>query len=218
MQKFTSHTNQKWFLSALLLTPLVALCVRFLDIPVALYVRDHLYANSKWSRLTSEIPDLLLMVVLLTTFAACSIYLVRTKKGIYDAATRFAKLLAWVAPVSYLAKVALKFMFGRVNTRQWLNEPDLYGFYWFQGRANCQGFPSGHMIVVVTILAVVWRFSPKSRPFCLVTACLLGIALMATNYHFLSDVIAGAYVGMLIEAITCRMVLRETAQPAGSAS
>lgn len=196
-----------WTGSALLLTPLIVLCVRFLDIPVALYVKTHLYGNARWSRLTSELPDLLLIVVLLTTFAALSLYLVRAKKGIYDPLTWLARLMTWIAPVSYLLKYLLKVVFGRVNTRFWLQEPGLYGFYWFDTRSGYEGFPSGHMLVVVALLAAVWRFYPKSRPYCLAIECLLGATLIATNYHFLSDVIAGAYAGVLIEAIGFRLLL-----------
>ena len=202
-----SRKNNIWAGSALLLMPLLVLCVRFLDIPVALYVKNHLYGNARWSSLTSELPDLLLIVVLLTTFAALSLYLVRAKKGIYDQLTWLARLVTWIAPASYLLKYLLKVVFGRVNTRFWLQDPGLYGFYWFERREGCDGFPSGHMLVVVALLAAVWRFYPKSRPFCLAAECLLGLALIATNYHFLSDVIAGAYAGVLIEAIAFRLLL-----------
>jgi membrane-associated phospholipid phosphatase len=203
-----SCSKGKWIFSALLLTPLLALCVRFLDIPVALYVKHHLYGNLHWAKLTSNLPDLLLVAVLLVTCTAFSLYLARTSKGIYDAATSFEKLVSWAAPTSYLVKSLFKFVFGRVNTRHWLEEPDLYGFHWFQSRAGCDGFPSGHMIVVVTLLAALWRFHPRSRPFCGGAALLLGVALIATNYHFLSDVIAGAYLGMATEAVVFCLLFR----------
>jgi membrane-associated phospholipid phosphatase len=212
------RTSEKWIASTLLLAPLLVLCVRFFDIPLALYVQNRLYGNSHWLKLTGNLPDLLLVTVLLTTFVACSIYLVRTKKGVYDTATRFAQLLTWTAPVSYLMKSLLKLAFGRVNTRYWLTRPDLYGFHWFERREGCDGFPSGHMLVIVALLAVLWRCYPKSRPLCLVTAALLGTALIATNYHFLSDVIAGSYLGVAIEAVVFRMLLREPRKLADPAS
>jgi membrane-associated phospholipid phosphatase len=96
-----------------------------------------------------------------------------------------------------------------VNTRLWLQEPGLYGFHWFQRRQGCDGFPSGHMVVIVTLLAALWRFHPKSRPVCLFVGLSLGVALIATDYHFLSDVIAGAYVGVVVEAILFRLLLRK---------
>lgn len=199
--------TQKWIGSILLVTPLVFICVRFLDVPVALFVKQHLYANARWSSLTSTLPDLLLMVVLLTTVAAFSIYRIRTRKGIRDSATNLAKLITWVAPVSFLAKHVLKFVFGRITTRAWVQDPGLYGFYWF--RSDYNGFPSGHMVVVVTLLAALWRFYPRSRPYGLALAGLLAAALVATNYHFLSDVIVGAYLGVLIEAIAFRALIQE---------
>ena len=198
-----------WTASTLLLAPLLVLCVRYLDVPLANYVKNHLFANPDWSQMTSDLPDLLLQVVLLTTFAALSLYLVRAKKGVYDATTRMAQLVTWAAPTSYLVKSLLKFVFGRVNTRLWLQEPGLYGFHWFQRRQGCDGFPSGHMVVIVTLLAALWRFHPKSRPVCLLVGLSLGVALIATDYHFLSDVIAGAYVGVVVEAIMFRLLLRE---------
>jgi len=203
------NTGQKWIGGALLALALTLLSVSFVDLPVALFVKNHLYASSRWSKWTSDLPDLLLVVVLCTTLAAFSIYRVRKRKGIYDEMTRFAKLVAWSAPVSFLVKHFLKFVFGRYNTRRWVHDPDLYGFYWFQRRAGCDGFPSGHMVVVVTLLAALWRFYPKSRPLCLAAGSLLAVALVATNYHFVSDVVAGAYLGVLIETVAWRMLLHE---------
>jgi membrane-associated phospholipid phosphatase len=193
---------------AMLVVPVIVLCVRFLDIPLALFVKHHLYGNRKWSHLTSTLPDLLLLVVCVTTLIACTLYLTRSKRGIYDALTSFDKLLAWTAPASYLAKSVLKFVFGRVNTRYWLLQPDLYGFHWFQNLNNCEGFPSGHMLVIAALLAAFWRFYPKLRPLCLAGGTLLAVALVATNYHFLSDVLAGAYAGVLVEALVFRLLRR----------
>lgn len=217
MSSLLRPRKQQWIVSAVLLAA-VAICVFFLDIPVALFVKEHLYGNVGWSRLTSDLPDLLLLLVLITTCVACSLYLLRARKGIYDKATSFEKLVAWTAPTSYFAKSGLKLLFGRVNTRCWLQDPGLYGFHWLQRMPGCEGFPSGHMIVVVALLAAVWRFYPRCRPLCLLTAVLLAFALVATNYHFVSDVLAGAYVGVLVEAVVYRLLLRESARPAGSAS
>jgi membrane-associated phospholipid phosphatase len=207
-----------WTLSTLLLTTLTTLCVRYLDAPLASLVRDRLFTNLKWSNLTSNLPDLLLLVVLITSAAALILYRIRVRRGIDDAVTRLAKLVSWAAPASYLTKAVLKFVFGRVNTRTWLQQPELYGFHWFQRRPGCEGFPSGHMLVVVTLLAALWRFYPKVRPWCLVLGVTLGVALVATDYHFLSDVIAGAYLGAAVEAAVFWLLVRETLTSGKSSS
>lgn len=206
-----------WIASALLLTPLLILCVRYLDIPVANYVKDHFFGNRHWSRITSNLPDLLLLVVLFTTLVSLLFYLVRIRKGIYDADTQLAGLVILAAPASYLVKNVLKFVFGRVNTRHWLQEPNLYGFHWFQRRQGCEGFPSGHMVVIVTLLAALWRFHPKSRPYCLLVGVSLALALVATNYHFVSDVIAGTYLGVVVEAVAFWLLFRESRHAKGTA-
>jgi membrane-associated phospholipid phosphatase len=208
---------KEWSASLVLLAPLVVLCVQFVDVPVALFVKEHLYGNRHWSRLTSDLPDLLLLVVLVTTVAAIWLYVVRTRKGIYDEATSFDKLIAWAAPVSYLSKDVLKSVFGRVNTRTWLQDPQLYRFEWFERRQGFEGFPSGHMLVIVTLLAATWRFYPRTRPLCLLLGVVLAIALVVTDYHFVSDVLAGAYVGVAVEALVFRFLLKSPCKLGNSA-
>ena len=212
----SSSSLVTWGTSALLSTPLIVLCVRYLDIPLAYFVKKYLFVSPHWSHLSSNLPDLLLQVVLLTTVIALALYLVRTRRGLYDAATRLAQLVAWGGPASYLAKTVLKFVFGRVNTRVWLQQPGLWGFHWFQRLQGCEGFPSGHMLVAVTLLAAFGRFYPRCRPWSLFTALVLGAALVATDYHFLSDVLAGAYLGAVVEAVVFRLLVRPTLQPGDS--
>jgi membrane-associated phospholipid phosphatase len=167
MSKVDSVMSVKSIGFFLLMLLILVLCVRFLDIPVALFVKENLYANAHWSRLTSDLPDLLLLVVFLTSVGSLGIYLVRSNKGIYDTETRFAKVLTWAAPASYLAKVVLKWVFGRVNTRYWLENRQSYEFHWFNSGDGFESFPSGHMLVAATLLAVCWRFYPRFRPCCL---------------------------------------------------
>jgi membrane-associated phospholipid phosphatase len=202
-----------WSTLTLLLTLLVALCVNYLDAPLAYFIRDHFYVNLHWSRLTSNLPDLLLQLVLLVTCASLALYRIRASRGLLDPVTRLAQMLAWAAPASYLVKSVLKFVFGRVNTRVWLQQPDLYGFHWLERREGCEGFPSGHMLVLAALLAALWRFFPRCRPWCLLLGVLLGVALVVTDYHFLSDVIAGAYLGILVEALAFWWLAREPLRP-----
>ncbi|HJV64611.1 MAG TPA: phosphatase PAP2 family protein [Geomonas sp.] len=198
-----------WIAVTLALAPLLLLCERYLDLPVALFVKNNLYGNRTWSALTGNLPDLLAVLVALVTCVAFSLYWSRARRGIYDPLTSFARLVTWTTPASYLAKGLLKWLFGRINTRMWVCMPELYGFHWFHGGSGFEGFPSGHMLVAVTIMACFWRFFPGSRTLCLLIASLLGVALVITNYHFLSDLIAGVYFGMLTEEITYHLLVRQ---------
>ncbi|MBU5636591.1 phosphatase PAP2 family protein [Geomonas sp. Red69] len=206
MTDVNDRTSRRLAAIGALLVPWTVLCVFYLDIPVAVFVRDYLYANRHWVRATAELPDLLLAVVVVATVGSCLLYLFRYGRGILDRATMLAKEVVWLAPVSYLVKALLKIAFGRSNTRYWLHEPGDYGFHWFQMKEYCDGFPSGHMLVIVALLAAVWRFYPESRPIGIVTAILLAAALVATNYHFLSDVVVGAYLAILLEVMVSRLI------------
>ena len=54
------------------------------------------------------------------------------------------------------------------------------------------------MTVFTAFGIAVWLYYPHYRRPVIITLLILGAALIATDYHFLSDVIAGAYLGVLI--------------------
>lgn len=167
----------------------------FLDRPIALLVRQVAVHNRA---LSHNLPDLLLLAVLVVTVLLWGCYRYRYHRGIDDTLTRFFRLAAWTVPLAYVLKLILKPLFGRVNTRYWLDnqaEPD---FLWFRGGPWHNGFPSGHMAVFTAFMVSVWLFYPRLRPVCLVLMIVLGGALITTNYHFLSDVLAGALLGVLV--------------------
>jgi membrane-associated phospholipid phosphatase len=184
-------------------------CIGHLDIAVAEFVRRCLYASREWQHVTSSIPDALLILVVCVTVGSYSMFRYRASRYGIDATAVMYKMLAAAAPASYIVKSFLKYAFGRINTREWLHAPQEYGFRWFSGAEHHSGFPSGHMLVVTAIAAVVWRFHPRHRPACLGLLLVLAMAVIVTNYHFVSDVIAGVYVGLVVEACTCRVAGRK---------
>jgi membrane-associated phospholipid phosphatase len=123
----------------------------------------------------------------------------------------------YAVPAAYVVKSFLKYVFGRTTTRYWLLKPDLYGFHWFHGGGFYAGFPSGHMAVFTALTASLWRLYPHYRAICAIFLLILAFPLIETNYHFLSDVIAGAYLGVIVEACTYK-VLKPAAnrQPQGA--
>jgi membrane-associated phospholipid phosphatase len=120
----------------------------------------------------------------------------------------FFHLIMYTVPASYIVKSALKYIFGRTTTREWLHKPELYGFHWFQGVGSYAGFPSGHMAVFTAFSASLWRFYPRYRVIYVMMLLSLAVALIATNYHFLSDVIVGAYLGVIIELCIYKTLIR----------
>jgi membrane-associated phospholipid phosphatase len=98
-------------------------------------------------------------------------------------------------------KDQLKFLFGRTWPEAWgphdpaFIETGAYGFNWLHGGAAYQSFPSGHMGATCAVVSVLWIFYPQWRFFWALCALGGAAALVGGNYHFLSDVIAGAFVG-----------------------
>jgi membrane-associated phospholipid phosphatase len=183
---------------------LVILSSMFLDERIALGVDRLLRSVPLLSRGTSRIPDLLLPVVLVLSGVMWAMYLRRVRRGSHDDKDRFFLLSGTALPVAYVAKFMLKHLFGRMNTRVWLENPVDRSFHWFHGGGEYSSFPSGHMAVFTTLAAACWLFFPKYRATCLSAIVGLGVALIATDYHFLSDVIAGGYLGLLVLAVTDR--------------
>lgn len=199
----------KTFLASLAaVTGAVAACDRYLDIPVARACQQLFRNNRLWARWTADIPDLLLLAVSLITAASAFLYLYRLQRRIFNRFTWFCLHTACAVPVSYALKSGLKLLFGRVNTRYWLVHPEAYRFNWFHSTASSSGFPSGHMAVYAALSAGIWRCYPTYGPFAALGGLLLGGALIVTNYHFLGDVIAGAFVGVCVEAFTAHVLER----------
>ncbi len=180
--------------------PAVAVCVFFLDEPIALSIDRLRRSNSLLDHYTSNIPDLLLPIVLVLSAGMWIAWFVLVRMGIRDDRAAFCRLGGTVLPVSYILRAALKALFGRIETRAWLNHPIPLDSQWFRAGNDSGGFPSGHMMVFAALAAACWVFFPRARAGCASFLLLLGSALVATNYHFLGDVIAGGYLGLAVTA------------------
>jgi membrane-associated phospholipid phosphatase len=202
----------KTFLASLAAVSIAAVvCDRYLDIPLAQAVHRLFHSSRLWGRWTADIPDLLFLSVSIITAISACLYLYRLHRRLLTRLTWLCQHIACTVPVAYLLKTCGKLVFGRVNTRYWLTHPEAYRFNWFHGSSSFSGFPSGHMAVFAALAAGVWRFYPRYRVLTLLGSLLLAGALIATNYHVLGDVIAGAYLGICIEAFTSRLLDRRHA-------
>jgi membrane-associated phospholipid phosphatase len=173
---------------------------------VSLLGPDQWIARGAWQLLRSsdflqrssaDIPDLLFLLVCSSSCILLGTYFMLRRKGVSNETTRFSLIGGSAIPFAYVFKWILKPVFGRTNTRVWLADRMEDGFHWFQGGGDCSGFPSGHMTVFAAFFTAVWIFYPRYRRVCTGLTLLLAAALIATGYHFLSDVIAGAYLGLL---------------------
>jgi membrane-associated phospholipid phosphatase len=186
----------------------IFLGIGFLDRPIAQAVMGLLQLSPVLCRATANIPDLLLVLVCIGTAAMWTVYFFLTKRGVDNELTRFLRLAATSVPVAHALKSILQFAFGRINTRAWLRVSGPIDFRFFQGTGERGGFPSGHMTVFTAFFAALWCCYPRYRLLSASLLLILGVALIATDYHFVSDVIAGAYAGLLVTVVSRRYLER----------
>ena len=186
--------------------PVFALCVilsySVLDVRTALLVKKLWMSSEKLILFSIDIPDVLFLLVCLITGAAWIGLFYLTRKGIHNTHTQFLQLIAISVPLANIVKSLLKYAFGGISTRLWLLHPHAREFHWFHGAGNYTGFPSGHMAVFTVLAAALWAYYPRHRTVYIAFSIALALALILTNYHFISDIIAGIYTGLFVHAAT----------------
>lgn len=188
------------FLALLLCAGLVTVCYFFVDRPVATYVQQHKlasHAGLKWLTYPPPIVQTWSPLVLVAL-------VVRRASGPF----RRWELVLLAACVSTIVadqfRESLSYVFGRYWPETWIdNNPSFirdsaYGFHPFHTGSAYGSFPSGHMARVLGFASVVWMAYPWWRWACVVISLATAAGLLGMNYHFVSDVIAGSFVGGVV--------------------
>lgn len=107
---------------------------------------------------------------------------------------------------SGLAVQLLKHVIGRVRPRFAL-ESSAFSFHVFSLSPSFASFPSGHTVsafAAATALGSMWR---RGRPFLFVTAAVIGASRVVVGDHYLSDVVSGAALGVLVPLLLTQPVV-----------
>lgn len=110
--------------------------------------------------------------------------------------------------VAELTKSQLKYVFGRtwpetfVQSNPSFIRDGAYGFNFFHGGPGYASFPSGHTTAICALVSVLWITVPRGRPIYVLTVLAVVIGLIGADYHFLSDIIAGGFLGTSIGWMT----------------
>jgi membrane-associated phospholipid phosphatase len=185
----------------LLATLMTAFSYRCLDADISLFVQRQLDRSALLERLIEGIPDLLLYLVLAITVLSWAGYFFLRRRAIHGREAKFLRACGTVAPLAFLSKAVLQYVFGRANPHLWLLWHLPPRFYWFHTHAGYGSFPSGHMTVFTALMCTLIHYYPRYRPAIAASLFLLALTLVVTNYHFLSDVIAGAVLGATLAFI-----------------
>ncbi|MGC1466157.1 MAG: phosphatase PAP2 family protein [Pseudolabrys sp.] len=189
---------QRWLVSLAATALAVAISYVWLDRPIALMMHREFPHPDAFEKLT-HIPDPLvpLAVVGFVTIG------LRALAGRMHFKVETPILLCSISLiVGDAIKNQLKFVFGRTWPDTWTNNnPSLihdgvFGFNFFHGGNGYTSFPSGHMTVTCAVISVLWVFYPRLRPLWLLAGVAVAVGLVGADYHFLGDVIGGAFVGI----------------------
>lgn len=98
--------------------------------------------------------------------------------------------------VSGLISLLTKWLVGRYRPVMLIKE-DLFGFSYFGLSYELSSFPSGHTVTAFSLAAAVSILFPRLAIPAFIVAASIGISRILITSHYLSDVIAGAGIGIL---------------------
>jgi membrane-associated phospholipid phosphatase len=98
---------------------------------------------------------------------------------------------------------ALKWAIGRARP---LAHQGAFHFEPFSGSEYCDAFPSGHTASAGTLAILLGIYVPPARGIFYLLAGLIGLERMVTDWHFLSDVLAGYALAAAVVAACVRVL------------
>jgi membrane-associated phospholipid phosphatase len=182
---------------------LVLICYLWIDRPVAFFIyRHHINSIRIFRWLTYPPPEVqnwsALVLTILIVRRAWGPFLLWQK-------TLFVACLSLIVADDF--RISLGDVFGRYWPETWTHDnPSLigtgaYGFHPFQRGDDVGSFPSGHAARILAF-GTVWLIAmPRSRTVQVVVIILSAsmlVSLVAMDYHFVSDVIAGSVLGGIV--------------------
>lgn len=191
----------------------VVVCYFYVDRPVAFYVHRHQLDQFRIFQWLTYPPPFIqawspLIVVLIVVARAWG----PRPRWQWTLVTACLTLI-----VADQFRTSLGDVCGRYWPETWFdNNPSLigtgaYGFHPFQWVDDVGSFPSGHAARIVAFASVWWVAIPRWRLAWVVVCLPMLASLVAMDYHFVSDVIAGGALGGLVGTFAAQYALRSEA-------
>jgi len=195
---------RSWLLALAATVIAVLVCMVYVDRPVAEFLDASVRHTALWKwidLLLSPVP--LAVVAALLFLLACGTWLLSGHA--LPPSTRVPTLCCWATMWAVAAEIILKRIFGRSWPDPTYAQEHLYGFHWLHGTPHWDSFPSGTAAISGAILVVLWILTPRWRIRGLVLVALLLFAVLINNYHWISDLIGGGFLGVSIGWMTVRL-------------
>ena len=197
-----------FLLAAVSCAVLVLLAIGFVDRPLSTWEHAEFHGIEGFIWLTwivDPIPPLAVAIL-----AAAGIATLAGWRPV--GAGRVAVALGVATLVAMGIKDQLKILFGRTWPETWTNnnpswiKDGVYGFEPLHGGAGWFSFPSGHTTLITAPMVVLWICVPRLRALWAALILLVVIGLLGADYHWLSDTIAGFYLGTAVAVGTVALL------------
>lgn len=201
-------------LSFIWLTLVCMVCYQWVDQPLALFMASLKHGYLSFSNF--DFADALTNIAYFITLFVMGFFVIARFLKFKDHRVELCGVLSLGMVTAFFIKTQLQFLFGRIAPRygsfeqlNFVRKKMLYGFHFMQ----MGSFPSGHMLIFTCILMLLSFYYPKILKYCCFLLCILALLLVYDNYHFLSDVIAGTYLGALLALILKYLLKIQSAHP-----
>lgn len=189
------HLLRNTFLSMVLAAILYGVLYYFVDIPVANMVKNlpgsTLFNINRVLTQTANLRIWTAFLMLGLIGAAFYEYQYGSRPG--------CKALLYVILSILIASFigdCLKYFLGRYRP-QMLYEQGLYGFQFLSMQWEASSTPSGHTLRIFSLMTALGFLYKPYRVYFYAFALLVGISRVILHAHFPSDIVFGAYVGIL---------------------
>jgi membrane-associated phospholipid phosphatase len=188
------------------------LSIAFIDRPVAFFMFRHAHGSQAPFILLSHIVDAL------EVLAAIAIVWSGFNVALHRSLGPHGQLILRTALALFVAigvKDVLKLAFGRTWPETWtcnnlsLIDNGVMGFSPFHGGVGWSAFPSGHETLTCAVAACLWVMLPRFRPLYVLTVVLVAVSLLVSDFHFVSDILAGCLVGWMVGLFVARLDLSQ---------
>jgi membrane-associated phospholipid phosphatase len=193
---------------------LVIVSATLVDRPVATWVHEHL-GDARFGWFAGTYDGHLLPIGPFTLMASPAQALVPGAVFVF-AALAIAAVAGWRPGIRARIILALslgvfavtgintiaKTVFGRTWPESWMGDnpswirDGVFGFFPFHQGPGWGSFPSGHTAIVGTTATILWLVWPELRIVWALLVATVVAGLIGGNYHFVSDIIGGLYLGV----------------------
>jgi membrane-associated phospholipid phosphatase len=191
-----------WIASLALVALFTFISVTWLDRPIARLVNELFGSREVSSTIALSVP-------LMVAAAVFVIYGLLAFMGRQFSRLETSILMCDVSLlVNEVIKNQFKIVFGRTWPDSWAPgvlsyiHDRQFGFHFFRSGQSYESFPSGHAATVAAVMTVLWITYPRARLAYAICIAAADIGLILNNVHFLSDVVAGTFLGASVAMFT----------------